>query len=87
MKLGREYIVTTQNLDIIGTAAKYNGPVMLLHGDRDRIVPMWCSENLLKAYGDNAALKVISGENHTITRHRKTVIASAVEFFISVFDK
>ena len=50
-KLGREYLVTTQQLDIYGTAASYSGPVLLLHGDRDGIVPMWCSERFRQTYG------------------------------------
>ena len=86
-KLGREYLVTTQQLDIYGTAAAYQGPVLLLHGDRDGIVPMWCSERYLEAYGPHATLKVVEGENHTITRHRKQVVAHTVEFFKNVFGK
>ena len=86
-KLGREYLVTTQQLDIYGTAAAYHGPVLLLHGDRDGIVPMWCSERYLQTYGPTATLKVVEGENHTITRRRKQVIASTVEFFKTVFGK
>ena len=86
-KLGREYLVTTQQLDIYGTAADYHGPVLLLHGDRDGIVPMWCSERYLEAYGSHATLKVVEGENHTITRRRKQVVASTVEFFKTVFGK
>ena len=86
-KLGREYLVTTQQLDIYGTAAVYKGPVLLLHGDRDGIVPMWCSERYLEAYGSHATLKVVEGENHTITRRRKQVIAETVEFFKSIFGK
>ena len=86
-KLGREYLVTTQQFDIYGTAAAYHGPVLLLHGDRDGIVPMWCSERYLQTYGTKATLKVVEGENHTITRRRKQVIASTVEFFKSVFGK
>ena len=86
-KLGREYLVTTQQLDIYGTAAVYHGPVLLLHGDRDGIVPMWCSERYLEAYGSHATLKVVEGENHTITRRRKQVIAHTVEFFKNVFGK
>ena len=85
-KLGREYLVTTQQLDIFGTSATYDGPVLLLHGDRDGIVPMWCSERYLEAYGANATLKVVKGENHTITRRRKQVIGETVEFFKRVFD-
>lgn len=86
-KLGREYLVTTQQLDIYGTAAAYQGPVLLLHGDRDGIVPMWCSDRYLEANGAHATLKVVEGENHTITRRRKQVIAETVEFFKKVFDK
>ena len=86
-KLGREYLVTTQQLDIYGTAAAYQGLVLLLHGDHDGIVPMWCSERYLEAYGSHATLKVVEGENHTITRRRKQVIAHTVEFFKNVFGK
>ena len=84
-KLGREYLVTTQQLDIFGTSAAYHGPVLLLHGDRDGIVPMWCSERYLEAYGSHATLKVVEGENHTITRRRKQVVGETVEFFKEVF--
>ncbi|MBQ9475887.1 MAG: alpha/beta fold hydrolase [Bacteroidales bacterium] len=43
-KLGREYLITTQSLDIYGTASAYKGPVEIIHGSRDGIVPVWCSE-------------------------------------------
>lgn len=85
MKLGREYLLTTQQLDIFGTAAAYKGPVLLLHGDKDSIVPLWCSEKYLETYGDRATLRVIHGVNHTITTHRKEVVADAVEFFQKLF--
>ncbi len=84
-RLGREYLVTTQQLDIYGTAATYTGPVLLLHGDRDGIVPLWCSERFKQTYGDNATLTVVQGENHTITRRRNKVIAHTVDFFKKVF--
>ena len=87
MKLGREYLLTTQQLDIYGTAAAYQGPVLLLHGSRDGTVPLWCSEKFLEAYGNHATLQVVEGENHTITRHRKEVVTSTVGFFKRVFGK
>ena len=86
MRLGREYLLTTQQLDIYGTSAAYTGPVLLLHGDHDRIVPLWCSEKYLQTYGNKATLQLVKGENHTITRHRKIVIAHTVEFFKKVFN-
>ncbi len=87
MKLGREYLVSTQKLDIYGTAADYKGPVLLLHGDHDGIVPMWCSEKYLQAYGRRASLQVVEGENHTITRKRKEVVDLVVKFFRTTIKK
>ena len=81
MKLGREYLLTTQDLDIYGTAAAYEGKVRILHGTKDKIVPMWCSEQYKKTYGARAELVVIKGENHTITNRRDEVVRRIVEFF------
>lgn len=80
-KLGREYLTSTQDLDIFGTAGFYVGPVRIIHGTRDSIVPMWCSEKYLQTYGDKAELIRVEGENHTITRHRREVTGLVVEFF------
>ena len=85
MKLGREYLLTTQELDIYGTASSYKGPVRLLHGTQDSIVPMWCSERFVETYGDSSELVIVEGENHTITRKRKEVVASVVDFFKKVW--
>ncbi len=80
--LGRDYLVTTQTLDIYGTAAHYRGPVCLIHGTKDTIVPLWCSERYVAAYGsDRATLHLVEGGNHTITRHRRQFIRQAVAFF------
>ena len=86
MKLGREYLLTTQQLDIYGTTAAYQGPVLLLHGTKDTIVPMWCSEQYLSTYGDRATLVKVEGENHLITRHKKEICAQTVAFFRKVLD-
>lgn len=83
MKLGREYILTTQELDIHGTAKAYTGPVRLIHGSKDTIVPMSCSEKFVETYSQKAELIVVEGENHMITRKLKTVVSHAVSFFMS----
>lgn len=83
MKLGREYIITTQELDIYGTAKAYTGPVLLIHGSEDTIVPMSCSEKYVETYSQDADLIVVDGENHMITRKLKTVVSHAVSFFVS----
>lgn len=81
MKLGREYILSTQELDIYGTAKAYTGPVRLIHGSKDTIVPMSCSEKFVETYGDRSELIAVEGENHMITRKKKEVVALAVSFF------
>ena len=82
MKLGRDYLLTTQILDIYGTAAAYKGPCRLIHGSKDTIVPLWCSEEFVKLYGeDRASLVVIEGADHTITAKKREVVANAVAFF------
>lgn len=83
MKLGREYILTTQKLDIFGTAKAYTGPVRLIHGSEDTIVPLSCSDKFVESYSQEAELLVVEGENHMITRKLKTVVAHAVAFFES----
>lgn len=80
-RLGREYLLTTQQLDIFGTASAYKGPVCILHGNKDGIVPLWCSDRYKETYGDQAELTIIDGENHRITRRRSEVVRRVVEFF------
>ena len=39
LKLGGQYIRTAFNLPIYETAAKYQGPALVIHGNADRVVP------------------------------------------------
>lgn len=81
MKVSREYILSTQQLDIYGTAEAYNGPVRIIHGSDDTLVPMWCSEDFKRTYGERAELIVVENENHRISRKTKQVAALVVDFF------
>ncbi len=78
-KLGRDYLVQTRELDIYGVSSCYQGPVRLIHGDCDGIVPLWCSEKYHGIY-DNSDLHVVEGENHMIIRRKKEVARLVVEF-------
>lgn len=80
MKLGREYILSTRELDIYGTAAAFKGPVRIIHGEKDSLVPMWCSEDFKKTYGDASELIVVEGENHRISRKTRKVAELVTEF-------
>lgn len=84
MKLGREYLLSTQQLDIYGTAEAYRGPVRIIHGSNDRLVPMWCSEDFKKTYGEAAELLVVDGENHRLSKKTKEVAKLVVDFFTDI---
>jgi len=84
MKLGREYLQSTQQLDIYGTAEAYRGPVRIIHGSNDRLVPTWCSEDFKKTYGEAAELVVVDGENHRLSKKTKEVARLVVEFFTNI---
>ena len=84
MKLGREYLLSTQQLDIYGTAEAYKGPVRIIHGSNDRLVPMWCSEDFKKTYGEAVELVVVDGENHRLSKKTKEVARLVVEFFTNI---
>lgn len=80
-KLGHDYLVQTQQLDIHGTAAHYQGPVCLIHGANDGIVPLWCSQKYHEVY-QNSQLHVVKGENHMFIlkgRHVASLIARFVK--------
>ena len=81
MKVSREYILSTQQLDIYGTAEAYKGPVRIIHGSDDTLVPMWCSEDFKRTYGERAELIIVENENHRISRKTKQVADMVVEFF------
>ena len=64
-------------------AKAYTGPVRLIHGSKDSIVPMSCSEKFVETYTQDAELIVVEGENHMITKKLKRVVSHAVSFFAS----
>lgn len=64
LKVGRDYIQTAMNLPIYETAGNYTGPVLILHGTHDRIVPYTYSMRYHEKL-KNSELHLISDEGHT----------------------
>ena len=60
--------------------------LMLIHGDKDTIVPMSCSERFVETYGDKSELIIVKGGNHMITRKKKEIVGNAVAFFDKLFN-
>ncbi len=63
MRIGRGYNGALADMDIYGHISGYPGPVMILHGDRDRLVPLSYSEKALEAF-PQAKMKVLPGQGH-----------------------
>lgn len=81
-KLGREYMLTSQSLEIYETSVSYNGPVCIIHGDSDSTVPLWCSQKYDNTYA-NSEFHLIQGENHRLTKKTKEVVSLVVDFIVS----
>lgn len=67
LKLGRKYIETAVNLPIYETAWRYTGPVLVIQGTHDRVVPYTYAERYQQGYR-NCSLKLIPDEDHSFTK-------------------
>ena len=63
MRIGRVYSEDVTSFEIYEHMAAYGGPVLILHGDRDRLVPIRYSERAAEAFPD-AELIVMPGQGH-----------------------
>ena len=77
--VGRSYFQVAQTLPIYEVSAGYQGPVCLIHGKNDRIVPFEYSEKYHGIYADGE-LHLLEGENHFLSKKRPEVIRTAVSF-------
>lgn len=66
LKLGRKYIESAINLPIYETALNYTGPVLVIHGTHDRVVPYTYGERYNQGY-QNSSIKLIPGEDHSFS--------------------
>ncbi|MBQ4429922.1 MAG: hypothetical protein II877_00355, partial [Synergistaceae bacterium] len=80
-KLGREYVLTSQTLQIYPTAEKFTGAVCLIHGTADRIVPYTYSEHYNRLYR-NSELHLIQGADHGFTGFEGVAAKIAADFLV-----
>lgn len=80
-KVGREYMTTTQQLDIYGVSEQYQGPVCIIHGSKDGIVPLWCSQRYDSIY-QHSSFHLLEGENHLMVSHLKETNQIIIDFLI-----
>lgn len=66
MTVGRNYATDVWDYDVYGQIGAYTGPVLIVHGDADEVVPVNYSEQAAEVYQD-CELEVIPGAGHGFT--------------------
>ena len=66
--LDGNYIRVAQTIHAEDAADRYRGPVLILHGDEDDVVPPEDSARMAKRYS-NCEMHMIPGETHHFDRH------------------
>ncbi len=61
--LSPDFNETAMNIDVYGRISEFTGPVLIVHGDEDKLVPISYSSRAQKEY-KNASLTVIHGAGH-----------------------
>ena len=80
-KIGKDYIIDAQNLDFYNTAKAYKGPVLLLWGSLDIIVPQSVVEKYATIYDNDTFIKV-GGASHTYLQKLDKVGSLVTDFIL-----
>ena len=80
-RVGREYFKVAQTLPIYEVSSQYKGPVFLVHGKKDKVVPYSYSEEYHRVYS-NSELRLLEKENHFLSKCRKEIVGGAVDFLV-----
>ena len=72
-KLDGNYARVAQTIHVEEAIARYDGPVLIVHGDEDEAVPVQYGIDAAKAYR-NAELVLIPGDDHCYNRHLDQVV-------------
>ena len=78
-KLSGNYIRVAQSIDVDAAIKKYNGPVLIVHGDEDEAVPVQGSIEAAKKFS-NCKLELINGDDHCYGSHLDLVVKAVQDF-------
>ena len=78
-RVGKGYFQVAQTLPIYEQSSRYQGPVLLIHGNRDKIVPPSYSEKYHQMY-TQSVFHLYEGENHVLSKCRKAIVGETVDF-------
>lgn len=78
--IGREFILTLQNMPIYETSRKFTGPVLIIQGKKDNRVPYTYSLHYHEVY-KNSELKFLDGIDHTFSPDVEKSAKIIADFF------
>ncbi|MBP5465253.1 MAG: alpha/beta fold hydrolase [Treponema sp.] len=79
-ELSGDYVRVAQTIHVEDEITRYEGPVLIVHGDADEAVPYSYSVEAQKLY-KNARLVTVEGDDHCFTKHLDKMTAAIREFF------
>ena len=79
-ELSGDYIRVAQTLHVEDEIVRYEGPVLIIHGDADEVVPYSCAEKAQALY-KHARLVPIRGDDHCFTKHLDQMADAVRDFF------
>lgn len=82
LKLGKKYIETAFSLPIYETAAKYQGPAAIYHGNNDKVVPYTYGERFHNIY-PLSEYHYLPGEDHGFSQTLDSISGLITNFFLS----
>lgn len=82
-RVGHEYLKEAQTLPIYETASQYTGPVCIIHGTSDEIVPYSYGVKYKDVF-ENAVLHLIENEKHAFSKKLDEAKNIAIEFIEGV---
>ena len=81
--LSGNYVRVAQTIHVEDEIERYNGPVLIIHGDQDESVPYEYGQKAAALYS-NAKLVTIKGDDHCYNYHLDQVTAAIKEFLREV---
>ena len=82
LRLGKNYVLTAQTLPIYETAENYQGPVFIVHGLIDTVVPYTYALRYQEIYHGGAELELLEGFDHSFTQDESVPARLVADYFI-----
>ncbi len=86
LPLSDDFDREASGLDIIHIQESFNKPVLIIHGDKDNIVPIEYSREAVDAY-DHGLLHGIAGAGHGFEGDERIIARTASISFIKIFEE